>query len=550
MSRRDRSPDAESAFLEPTLIGIPALALEESIVSQADIEVSRAKVAVVDAPRANLSDETAALLRGRLQAAAIVLILAVGLLFVRSFFVAPIPLGWTRVVLLGALAGCYLYLYVDRGPAHTIRRLRALELCMFGIVGIQLLWMQTAMMFEAAQTGNPQAVRIPLQTAIFSWFAIIMLYGMFIPNSWQRAVLLVIPPAVAPLVLIAVLRAQSPVIAAAAGFAQLSESAIVLLIAAAAATFGTHTINALRKEAFKARQFGQYRLKRLLGVGGMGEVYLAEHQLLKRPCAIKLIRPGHDADPTAIQRFEREVRATAKLTHWNTVDIYDYGRTDEGTFYYVMEYLHGLSLADLVRKYGPLPAERVVHMLRQTCRALREAHAAGLVHRDIKPANIFAARQGGIDDVVKLLDFGLAKQVAPDPNEAAVQLTQVGTYSGSPQYMSPEQATSESEPDERSDIYSVGAVAYYLLTGQPPFLGSNPIRLMIAHARDAVVPPSQLVPAVPQDLEAVVLRCLAKNPADRYASAESLDQALAECRCAGAWTEERAREWWRDITLQ
>ena len=190
--------------------------------------------------------------------------------------------------------------------------------------------------------------------------------------------------------------------------------AMILLILAVGSAFGAHTISRLRRQVTEARQLGQYRLRRRIGAGGMGEVYLAEHQLLKRPCALKLIRPDSVADPRALARFEREVRLTATLSHPNTVEIYDYGRTEDGTYYYVMEYLPGLSLEELVERHGPLPPGRVVYLLRQVCGALREAHAAGLIHRDIKPSNIFAARRGGMDDVAKLLDFGLVLPAGRD----------------------------------------------------------------------------------------------------------------------------------------
>ena len=294
----------------------------------------------------------------------------------------------------------------------------------------------------------------------------------------------------------------------------LVEFTIMLGISYLCSVYGTHIINALRNEAFEARQLGQYRLMRPIGTGGMGEVYLAEHQMMKRPVAIKVIRPGKADDPQALARFEREVRATAKLSHWNTIEIFDYGRTDDGTFYYVMEYLPGMSLAELVDRYGPLPADRAIHLLMQTCDALAEAHARGLIHRDIKPGNIFAAERGGVYDVAKLLDFGLVKPLSDD--KVPVQLTQEGTITGSPLFMSPEQALGDSEPDARSDIYSLGAVAYYLLTGAPPFEGDKPIKIILAHAHDPVVPPSRLRSDVPADLEQVVLRCLAKNPDDRY----------------------------------
>jgi serine/threonine-protein kinase len=319
--------------------------------------------------------------------------------------------------------------------------------------------------------------------------------------------------------------------------------AMILLMLAVGSTFGARTMSRLRRQVVEARQLGQYRLRRRIGAGGMGEVYLAEHQLLKRPCALKSIRPDAATDPRALSRFEREVRLTAALSHPNTVEIYDYGRAQDGTYYYVMEYLRGLSLCELVARSGPVPPARVVYLLRQVCGALREAHAAGLIHRDIKPSNIFASHRGGIHDMAKLLDFGLVRHVA---TARAIHLSAEGQILGSPLFMSPEQATGGLELDERSDIYSLGAVAYYLLTGRPPFEGVSGIALLIAHARDPVVPPARVRPGIPQDLERVVLRCLAKDSSERFPDAASLERALGECACAGDWDQERAARWWQD----
>jgi serine/threonine-protein kinase len=234
---------------------------------------------------------------------------------------------------------------------------------------------------------------------------------------------------------------------------------------------------------------------------------------------------------------------TARLSHWNTVEIYDYGRTDDGTFYYVMEYLPGLSLEALLERHGPLPAARVIHLLRQTCQALREAHAIGLIHRDVKPGNVFVAQRGGLYDVVKLLDFGLVKPVA---ELRPARLTQEGALSGTPLFMSPEQARGLDNLDARSDIYSLGAVAYTLVSGRPPFERANPLEVIVAHARDEVVPPSRQQPDVPADLERVILRCLAKRPEDRFQDAESLEQTLSECAAANQWTQSHAARWWRE----
>jgi serine/threonine-protein kinase len=210
-----------------------------------------------------------------------------------------------------------------------------------------------------------------------------------------------------------------------------------------------------------------------------------------------------------------------------------------------MEYLPGLSLEELVARHGPMPPGRVVYLLRQVCGALREAHAVGLIHRDIKPSNIIAARRGGMDDVAKLVDFGLARPAATPP---AAGLSVEGQILGTPLFMSPEQAIGDRELDQRSDIYSLGAVAYYLLTGRPPFSGAGGIAVLVAHARDPVVPPSVILPGIPEGLERIVLRCLAKDVADRFADAESLERALGECACSKEWDQDRANRWWRDIS--
>jgi serine/threonine-protein kinase len=305
--------------------------------------------------------------------------------------------------------------------------------------------------------------------------------------------------------------------------------------------YSGYRLDRLRQEAARARRFGHYRLKHLIGRGGMGEVYLAEHTLLKRPCALKRIRPGQDTDPITLARFEREVRATAELSHPHTVEIYDYGRAGDGTFYYVMELLWGMTLEELVHRHGPLPAARAVYLLRQVCDALEEAHVAGLMHRDIKPGNIYAARRGGEYDFVKLLDFGLVKGVARTDQPA---LSRAETVVGSPLYMAPEQSLNVHASDVRSDIYSLGAVGYFLLVGHPPFVAENPLEIMISHARDAVRPPSQLVSDLPADVETILLKCLAKDPEERFASAAALGEALAACSVAGQWTRSDAAAWW------
>ncbi len=264
--------------------------------------------------------------------------------------------------------------------------------------------------------------------------------------------------------------------------------------------------------------------------------------MLKRPCAIKLIRHELAGNPRIFARFEREVRATAALSHWNTIEIYDYGRNDDGSFYYVMEYLPGLSLSQLVHRHGPMAPARVIYLLRQACDALGEAHESGLVHRDIKPANLMSAYRGGHYDVAKLLDFGLVKTLSQDQS---IHLSQEGTVAGSPLYMAPEQIMNTGPADARTDIYALGAVAYFMLTAQPPFSGENAMAVMIAHTRDPVPPPSQIKPGIPSDLAEVVLRCLAKDPNDRYPNTSCLAEALNACADAANWSPQHAAEWWR-----
>jgi serine/threonine-protein kinase len=323
----------------------------------------------------------------------------------------------------------------------------------------------------------------------------------------------------------------------------LPETIILMAIAVAIAVFGSHKIRELHEKAHEAERIGQYRLKQVLGFGGMGAVYLAEHVLLRRPCAVKLIRPDQAGDPRTLIRFEREVQATATLTHWNTVEIFDYGHAEDGTFYYVMEYLPGMNLEDLVEQHGPMPPERAVHFLRQVCQALREAHSIGLIHRDIKPSNVFACERGKVYDVAKLLDFGLVKSIGLD-NEG-VRLTHEGAFTGSPAFMSPEQASGQQQLDARSDIYNVGAVAYFLITGDLLFDRTSPLQMLHAHAYEPLVPNQGFQETVPADLQRVILRCLEKDPNHRYQDAVSLDKALNACACAGQWTLERAEDWWR-----
>ena len=303
----------------------------------------------------------------------------------------------------------------------------------------------------------------------------------------------------------------------------------------------SRVIYGLRRKVQQALQLGEYTVERFIGKGGMGTVYLARHSLLRRPTALKVLE-AEAAGDEAIARFEREAQITSQLTHPNTVAIYDYGRTPDASFYYAMEYLDGVDLETLVAADGPQPPARVVHVLRQVCGALAEAHSLGLVHRDIKPANIMLCERGLLPDFVKVLDFGLVRaQTMTEP-----ALTGEQTVRGTPLYMAPEMILSSSQVDARADVYGVGAVAYYLLAGRPAFEGKNSLEIMARQLREPAEPPSMRSGrALPAGLEALVLACLEKDPAVRPASMAELRDAIEELGIA-AWSEADARRWWRE----
>lgn len=504
---------------------------------------SHRAVALVEGSTPELSAETNDLLRDRLRVAA--LLLSGGLL---AFFIKNLlNLSANQTTFDWILFGVHAAITVLNGvvglrlctECPRIRRhLRLAELLVFGGSGVLFFLVSCTFLTETAPQGYIRSVA-PI------WLLLIFTYALFVPNTWRRAAWVIGTMAAAPSLLVIGFWLTAPDALRANKHFQTYPIEITMLmtLCSVIAVWGVHTIGNLRRVAFEAKQLGQYRLKQQIGQGGMGEVYLAEHVLLKRPCAIKLIRPEKAGDAKSLARFEREVKATAKLTHWNTVEIFDYGRSDDGTFYYVMEYLPGLNLGQLVEMHGALPPERVIHLMMQTCEALGEAHRKNLIHRDIKPGNIFAANRGGVYDVAKLLDFGLAKPLV-DLEDSGI--TQEGSITGSPLFMSPEQASGDGHPDARSDIYSLGAVAYYLLAGEPPFNGTNAMKIMIAHVSKEPIPLIERNASVPEDLNAIVMQCLQKDPQDRFQDAESLREALADCRDAGNWTRNQARSWWEN----
>ena len=309
------------------------------------------------------------------------------------------------------------------------------------------------------------------------------------------------------------------------------------------------TVNAFRKirhdlrEAVShiGRKLGPFELVYKIGGGGNGTVYRAKHALLKRPTAVKVMLPQFASSESAKKRFHNEVQITSSLSHPNTVAVFDFGQTPEGTLYYAMEHLSGVTLEDLVRISGPQPATRVLGILNQVCGSLKEAHAQGLIHRDIKPTNIMLCEHGGLSDVVKVLDFGLVKDIQQD----APNLTQANALVGTPFYLAPELITDATVFSPASDLYALGGVGYYLLTGRNVFEGESALEICAMHLHDEPVPPSQRISReIPSDLEAVVMACLAKQPGDRPQSAEKMSEMLSGCKGYGAWTQEKAQQWW------
>jgi len=496
-------------------------------------------------------DEVRALLRTRLRLLAPLL----GFMLIFYLFYSlsePVDLTLARfglalqVVLLALLTAAAARLYA--GASLSVRGLRALELTLFGLTATSLAWLQCGTMLDAGASGNTNprfgaaVIRLALGASTARWLLLILVYGTVIPNTRRRGGVVL-----GTLVLMPLLLTLTAGLAQPASWTATARALVPMAVSLAAggtiALFACTRLSTQAPEALESELLGQYQLKGRLRSGGMAEVYLAEHVVLRRPCAVKLIRPEQARDRAVRRRFEREARALAALRHPNAVAVYDCGRAADGTAYYVMEYLPGLSLEDLVARDGPLPPPRVVHLLLQLCGVVAEAHACGFLHLDIKPGNVIVGRSGGASDVAKLLDFGLARELAA--GALGLSSSAAEPAAGSPQYMAPEQAAGATPLDPRTDVYGLGGVAYFLLTGRPPFNCDGALQLVMAHACDPVTPPSRLRPGVPDDLEAVVLRCLEKEPARRFASAGELTGALEACASGGQWDARQAAAAWQ-----
>jgi serine/threonine-protein kinase len=402
----------------------------------------------------------------------------------------------------------------------------------------------------AAEFLDPMEIEMHRGFMGLSWVAVwVVLFTVVVPTTPRRALLAALVsvssvPVIVGLVMAS--RATSLMIDPAQFFFGL---VFPYLLVVGMAYVGARVVYRLGTEVKRARELGSYQLEEKLGEGGMGEVWRARHRMLTRPAAIKLIRPSRAGNGAAgisdeaVRRFEREAQVIARLRSPHTVELFDFGRAADGSFYYVMELLDGLDADSLLRRFGPVPPERAIYVLRQVCHSLSEAQSCGLVHRDIKPANIFLCRYGEEYDFVKVLDFGIVGAVRDTPDGNVMQ-TRGNAVRGTPAFIAPEQVMG-TDVDGRADIYATGCLAYWLLTGQLVFTADTPMGLLLQHAqKPATRPSARTEQPIPPALDDLVLSCLAKDPAQRPQSARELSARLGEIDGASAWTQERARDWW------
>ena len=473
------------------------------------------------------------------------------LTFVVHAFVYPGALGIVvpRLVLgieaFAAVDSLLVFLYVRYAPHTCQTKTHA------GLGYMVLNAIVIAMINTWATNPTPETL------AKLSWTTIVILISAMFVSSSPRRVLAasLIAASMEPLgVWIAHLRGL-PVPSVANTFILLLPNYVCALVA----VVPSHVLQRAGRRLRAAQDLGSYQLIELLGRGGMGEVWRAQHRLLARSAAIKLIRPevlgasGSTEGKILMKRFEREAQATAALSSPHTIRVFDFGITREGTFYYVMELLAGRDLDSMVREFGPVPANRAVHLLRQAAHSLADAHARGLVHRDIKPANIYVCRMGLEYDFIKVLDFGLVKfnNRAGAPGTQETMLTASHTTTGTPAFMAPEIILGQSDVDRRADVCALGCVAYYLLTGQLVFDADSPMKMFLQHVQTPPTPPSQRTELhIPRDLEELVMACLEKDPNRRPQDAERLFELACDCCTIDVWNNRMAKTWWETHLME
>jgi eukaryotic-like serine/threonine-protein kinase len=445
-------------------------------------------------------------------------------------FAAGLPFQW---VSLGAVAASAALWWVARNRTVSPSRLHTLGLA-YEIVICLIISVSTYWPYYLRHGLLPNLTWVP---------AVVILFPLIMPGPPRRMLAAAVAAAATSPLALLLLDWSGKIKADSDAYASATVGSSLAVIFA---YMGARVVYRLGRDVANARELGSYRLEELLGRGGMGEVWRARHRMLARPAAIKLIRSSllRDGETGVLARFEREAQVIAQLRSPHTVTLFDFGVADGGSFYYAMELLDGLDADSLVRRFGPVPAERAIYLLRQMCHSLSEAESHGLVHRDVKPANIFLCRYGEDCDFVKVLDFGLVKALGEAP-VGDPTLTREDTVHGTPAFMAPEQAMGGSSIDSRADIYATGCVAYWLLTGQLVFTADTAMGLLVQHINTPAAPPSTRgAMPIPASLDRLVLSCLAKDPAQRPQSVRELARRLDEIEGAGAWTEERAREWW------
>jgi serine/threonine-protein kinase len=424
---------------------------------------------------------------------------------------------------LGVLVGVAGYLHLRRRREHRFRDLVLLDYGMLALAGV--ITAQRGVILGAALTATAPGLQ-----------ALVLVRGTLVPAPWRRTLGATACAVVAYAACLAVSAWARPAFRAeVANFTQTLTSAIVVV---GVACIMSHLLWTARREVYETQRLGRYQLIAKIGHGGHGEVWLARQEALDRDVAIKVLRDGSNDDGEMIARFRREAHLASQLAHPNTIRIIDYGVAASGVTFLAMELLSGTSVAELVAANGPLPPARVIHLARQACGSLAEAHDAGIIHRDIKPANLYVTRTGDDHDFLKILDFGIARATS------ATTLTRQGDLLGTLAYMAPEMCAGE-KVDARNDVYSLGATLYFMLTGQPVFRGTLS-KLLAAHVNEAPKSPSErLGQPLPEDLERVVMRCLAKSPADRYQTMREVEAALSACTDSGRWTTADSQSAWR-----